>query len=133
MAAIASLIVIRLLPVLLLAIAALFYIVKVEDTDDYVWRNVLPIVFVLLLAFATLWRGRGKWTGAGWSWPLGTLGFAIPAVGLSVYLHYGYATDLNGMYSDAIYPGELFRFLPIYTAVAGGVGFAIGWIIGRNV
>ena len=66
------------------------------------------------------------------SWPLGLIGFAIPALGLSLYLHYGYATDLNGMYSEAVYPKELFRYLPIYTVVAGGIGFAIGWIIGRN-
>ena len=25
-----------------------------------------------------------------------------------------------------------FRYLPVYTIVAGGIGFAIGWIVGRN-
>ena len=29
--------------------------------------------------------------------------------------------------------GGLFRFLPIYTLVAGAIGFAIGWIVGKNV
>jgi hypothetical protein len=37
------------------------------------------------------------------------------------------------MFDDAIYPQELFRFLPAYTVVAGALGFAIGWIAGRNV
>ena len=30
-------------------------------------------------------------------------------------------------------PAQLFRFLPVYTLVAGGIGFIIGWIVGRNV
>jgi hypothetical protein len=30
-------------------------------------------------------------------------------------------------------PRNLFRYLPIYTAFAGGIGFAIGWLAGRNV
>jgi hypothetical protein len=37
------------------------------------------------------------------------------------------------MYSQAVFPRELFRYLPIYTFVAGAVGFAIGWIAGRNI
>lgn len=109
------------------------YVVHVEGDDAYVLRNLLPMLFFLLLAAWTLIQGNGRWTGAGWRWPLGTLGFAIPALGLSLYLHYGYANDLNGMYSEAIYPAELFRFLPLYTLVAGTIGFAIGWIAGRNV
>jgi hypothetical protein len=27
----------------------------------------------------------------------------------------------------------LFRYLPIYTIFAGSIGFAIGWIAGRNI
>ncbi len=124
---------IRLLPVVLLAALAMAYVFHVEGDNAYAFRNIGPILVVVLLALITVWRGAGRWTGSGWHWLLGTFGFAIPALGLSIYLHYGYATDLNGMYSDAIYPKELFRFLPIYTAVAGSIGFAIGWIVGRKV
>ena len=124
--------VVRLLPVLLLVAAALVYILDVEGDGDYRLRNTVPLLSVVLLASVTLVRGRGHWSGSGWSWPLGMLGFAIPAVGLSIYLHYGYANDLNGMYSEAIFPQELFRYLPFYTMFAGATGFAIGWIIGRN-
>lgn len=123
----------RLLPVLCVVAAAIAYVVHVEAGQAYVFRNVVPMLVVVLLAIAALWRGGGHWEGAGWRWPLATAGFAIPAVGLSLYLHYGYATDMNGMVSDAVFPEELFRYLPIYTMVAGGIGFAIGWIIGRNV
>lgn len=125
--------VIRLLPVVFITAAAMAYVVYVEGHDAYAVRNLIPMLMFLLLASVTLLRGSGRWTGSGWSWLLGTLGFAIPALGLSLYLHYGYAVDLDGMYSEAIYPTELFRFLPIYTIVAGGIGFAIGWIAGRNV
>lgn len=133
MASARTLVAIRLLPVLSLALAAVAYVFHIEGADAYPWRNVLPMAITVLLAYVTLQRGGGRWTGSGWCWPLGTLGFAIPAIGLSLYLHYGYATDMDGMYSEAIYPQELFRFLPMYTIVAGGLGFAIGWIAGRNV
>lgn len=124
---------VRLLPVVFLTAATAAYVVHVEGDGAYTLRNVLPIAVVLALAAFTLYRGAGRWTGAGWRWPLGTLGFAIPALGLSLYLHYGYAHDLDGMVSEAVYPEELFRFLPLYTLGAGGIGFAIGWIAGRDV
>ena len=123
----------RLLPVLFVTVASMAYVGYVEGADAYVVRNITPMLIVIALSVLTLYKGRGSWTGAGWRWPLGTLGFAIPAVGLSLYLHYGYDVDLNGMYSESVYPGEVFRYLPLYTTVAGGIGFAIGWIAGRNV
>ena len=124
---------VRLSPVLFLTLAAMIYVLRVEIGVAYPYRNLLPILAVLLLSVITLVKGKGAWTGAGWRWPLGTLGFAVPAIGLSLYLHYGYEVDLNGMYSESVYPAEVFRYLPLYTAVAGMIGFAIGWIAGRNV
>jgi len=124
---------VRLLPVVLLALAATAYIFHVEGDNAFARQNASPIFVVVLLALITLVRGSGRWTDSGWSWPLATFGFAIPALGLSMYLHYGYATDMNGMYSNSIYPRELFRYLPAYTIFAGGIGFAIGWIVGRQV
>ena len=125
--------VIRLLPVLLVTIAAMAYVTHVEGRDEYVVRNIMPMLIVVALSAVTLYKGGGRWTGAGWRWPLGTLGFTIPAIGLSLYLHYAYAADLEGLFSDAVYPMQFFRFLPAYTIVAGAIGFAIGWIAGRNV
>lgn len=122
----------RLSPVVFLALASIVYVFAVEGPNAYPWRNAVPMLMVIVLAIVCLRRGRGHWTGDGWRWPLGLLGFAVPAVGLSLYLHYGFAHDMNGMYSEAVYPAELFRFLPMYTTVAGGIGFAIGWIVGRN-
>ncbi len=109
------------------------YVGHVEGADAYVARNIMPMLIVIVLSAVTLYRGGGSWTGAGWRWPLGTLGFAIPALGLSLYLHYGYAVGLEGMFDEAIYPLQLFRYLPAYTIVAGAIGFAIGWIVGRNI
>lgn len=113
--------------------SAMVFVRYVEGPDAYAIRNTVPMIVLLVLSAVTLHRGSGSWIGAGWRWPLGTLGFAIPALGLSVYLHYGYSIDLDGMFSDAEHPDALFRFLPIYTLVAGAIGFAIGWIVGRNV
>ncbi|MGI9204106.1 MAG: hypothetical protein ACR2Q3_08855 [Woeseiaceae bacterium] len=133
MQSVAALVVFRMLPVVFVVAAAIAYVFYVEGDTAYPFRNTLPMAAVTVLALLTLRKGGGRWTGAGWRWPLGSLGFAIPALGLSLYLHYGYATDMNGIYSESVYPTELFRYLPAYTCVAGCIGFAIGWIAGRNV
>ncbi len=125
--------VVRLLPIVLLIMAAAVWINDVQHGGPYVLRNLVPPLIVLALAAMTLHRGGGTWTGAGWRMPLGTLGYAVPALGLSVYLHYAYAVNLNDLFGRAEGPGDLFRFLPAYTLVAGGIGFAIGWIAGKNV
>lgn len=123
----------RLLPVLLVTAASVAYVFHIEGEGAYPWRNSLPMALVVALAAATLYKGGGRWRGAGWRWPLGTAGFAIPALGLSLYLHYGYAVDLHGMVSESVYPREVFRYLPAYTIIAGIIGFAIGWIVGRGI
>jgi len=124
---------IRLLPVVLLVVAAAFWFVEVQQGGPWAARNLVPLGALVALACLTLYKGGGRWTGAGWRLPLGTLGFAIPALGLAAYLHYAYAVNLNDMFGDAQFPERVFRFLPLYTLVAGGIGFAIGWIAGRNV
>ena len=124
---------VRLAPLVLLVIAAGFWIDDVQHGGPYVLRNLVPPAVVLLLAAITLYRGDGTWTGSGFRLPLGVAGYAIPALGLSAYLHYAYSVNLNGLFTDATNPEGLFRFLPIYTLVAGGIGFAIGWIAGKNV
>ena len=124
---------VRLLPLVLLVFAAAAWINSVQDGGPYVLRNLVPPALVLVLAVIAVQRGGGTWTGAGWRLPLGVLGFAVPALGLSIYLHYAYSVNLNELFSDTTNPEQLFRFLPVYTLVAGGIGFAIGWIVGKNV
>ena len=124
---------VRLLPLVLLVIAAAAWINDVQDGGPYVLRNLGPPVMVLILAVITVQRGGGTWTGSGWRLPLGVLGFAVPALGLSIYLHYAYSVNLNDLFSDATNPQQLLRFLSVSTLVAGGIGFAIGWIVGKNV
>jgi len=122
----------RLLPILLLTIAAAFWFSDVQASGPWVARNLAPLLALVLLCWLTLYRGDGRWSGAGMRMPLGTLGFAIPTLGLTAYMHYAYSINLNDMFSDAQYPDRVFRYLPAYTLVAGGIGFAIGWIAGRN-
>lgn len=129
----AKLMLVRLLPVLLVAAAAISYVAAVEGPGAYALRNSLPIVVLIALSALTLYRGGGSWIGGGWRWPLGTLGFAIPALGLSLYLHHAFAVNLESLFGEARHPEELFRYLPVYTVLAGVIGFAIGWIVGRNV
>lgn len=123
----------RLLPVVLVVLAAAFWFNDVQAGGPHVARNLLPLALLLLLCTVALYRGGGRWAGAGKRMPMGVVGYAIPTFGLALYLHYAYATNLNGMFTDALYPDRVFQFLPIYTIVAGGIGFAIGWIAGRNL
>lgn len=98
----------RMLPVILLAIAAAVWFNEVQNDGRYVLRNLVPIAILVLLCGVTLHRGRGEWTGAGKRLPLGLIGFAIPALGLSLYLHYAYSVNLNEMFSDAEFPIAFF-------------------------
>lgn len=122
----------RLIAPAVLAACASLLIFAAENRGPYVLWNLAPILVTLLLCAYTLWRGGGRWSGRGWHWPLATLGFAIPAIGLSLYLHAGMLLDLGGMATRSRTPELLFRFLPWYTLFAGAIGFAIGWIIGRS-
>ena len=72
---------VRLLPLVLLVVAAAVWINDVEGGGPYVLRNLAPPIAMLVLATITLRRGQGTWTGSGWRLPLGTLGFAVPALG----------------------------------------------------
>ena len=126
-------IVVRVLPVFMLLLAAGFWFSSVHDHSLYLIRNLLPLAIVLALSVLSVWRGEGRWGGPGLRLAFGTLGFAIPAVGLSLYLHYAYSVNLNDMFTGTAHPMQLFRFLPYYTTLAGGIGFAIGWIVGRNL
>ena len=123
----------RLLPVLMVSLAAGLWFNDVQDGGQYVARNWVPLALLVLLSAFVLYRGDGRWAGAGKRLPMGVVGYSIPALGLALYLHYAYSINLNDMFTDAIYPDRIFQFLPVYTIVAGGIGFAIGWIAGRNV
>ena len=125
------LVLVRLLPVILLVLAAAAWFNDVQEGGRYVMRNLVPPFTVVVLAALTLARGGGRWSGAGWRLPLGTIGFAVPAIGLSTYLHYAYSINLDGLFDGG--SDQVFRYLPYYTFFAGLIGFAIGWIIGRSV
>ncbi len=122
---------IRLLPVIIVLVAVAAWFNEVQDGGLYVSRNLVPPFTIVLLAALTLVRGGGRWTGSGWRMLLGTIGFAVPAIGLAAYLHYAFSVNLDGLFDHG--SSQLFRFLPIYTFFAGIIGFAIGWIAGRNI
>ena len=61
---------------------------------------MLPLPGISLPASVLMWTGAGK------RLPLGLIGFAIPTLGLSIYLHYAYSVNLNGMFTAAIYPDQ---------------------------
>ncbi len=119
-------------PVVVLAVAAVV-ILEAEDYGPYAMANLLPPALILVLLLHALAGADWRWRQADWRYLLGILGFAIPALGLSLYLHLGLMLEWDGMASRARTPQLLFRFLPYYTSGAGAIGFAIGWIIGGNL
>lgn len=131
MATLFARVLIRLAPIAMLCAAAAAWFNDVQQAGPFVLRNLLPLALVTALALINLLRADGSWTGRGWQMPLGIAGFAIPAFGLAAYLHYAYSVNLDGMFDGGA--GDFFRYLPIYTIVAGAIGFAIGWIAGRNI
>ncbi len=123
----------RMLPVVFVIVATAFWFNDVQSGGPYVERNFLPLALLLVLAGVTLYRGDGRWGGSGKRMPLAVVGYAVPTLGLAVYLHYAYSVNLDDMFTDSAYPDRIFQYLPFYTVVAGGIGFVIGWIVGRNV
>ena len=121
----------RLVPLALILAAAGAWMAHVQSGGPWLVRNLMPLALLFALSGYALHRGRGRFTGSGWCLPLGVAGFAIPTLGLTLYLHYAYAVNLDGMFDGGA--GALFRFLPYYTMSAGAIGFTIGWLIGRNV
>ncbi|MEL7296224.1 MAG: hypothetical protein AAGJ86_01115 [Pseudomonadota bacterium] len=89
--------------------------------------NATPMV-VALVAYVFISR-RGLDTRFWFA----LIGFCLPAIGLSAYLHLSFLFDWQGIASNAITPELLFTYLPIYVMVAGATGSAIGWIVGRFV
>jgi hypothetical protein len=123
----------RLLPALAFLAAVAAVIVTVEGGGPHVAINLLPVLLTGVLLVLALAKAGWQWRRPQWRYLLGAFGFAVPAIGLSLYLHLGLALDWGGMASRARTPDLLFRFLPWYTTGAGAIGFAIGWIIGRNI
>lgn len=123
----------RLLPVLLAVIVYAAWMADIQQNGPWLRRNLLPMAACMLLFTLSLYRNDGRLCGPDPRLILGTVGFAIPSIGLSAYLHYAYAVNLNDLFALSSRPEALFRYLPIYTSTAGLIGFAIGWIVGRNI
>ncbi|MEM1261191.1 MAG: hypothetical protein AAGH76_02215 [Pseudomonadota bacterium] len=126
-------IVIRLAIVVAPLAAAALYIADVERGLGTALRNIAPLFVVLLGALVTLWRNGGSWWQPETRWLLMTIGFAVPSVGLSLYLHHRWALDIDAVRSSARNPRLLFVWLPVLTVVSGAIGAALGRIVGRQL
>lgn len=125
-------VIVRLSGPLALFAAVAWLVAEANTTGNYVIRNLLPALAVVIGSVVILRRGDGRWFARGARWPLALAGFSVPAVGLTVYLHLAYALDWRDIASNARTPWLLFRFLPYYAMFAGLIGAAIGWIVGRD-
>ena len=96
-----------------------------NTTGVFLLRNLMPaaLAWVLLLWVVMRHAGDARW------W-LGWIGFLVPTLGLSGYLHLAFLNDWDGLATQAVTPDQFFRYLPIFALFAGGIGFAIGRIVG---
>ncbi len=115
-----------------LAAAALFVIAVQGPRPTVLW-NLAPLILTLVLALLALGINAGRWWQPDSRWPLAAAGFAVPAVGLTLYLHALWHYDINATRSSALATNSLFVYLPIYALLAGAIGFALGFRIGREV
>ena len=63
--------IVRLLPVVLITIAAGAWFHDVQQGGPWVVRNLIPLAVLLLLSYLTLRRGQGHWSGSGLRMPFG--------------------------------------------------------------
>ncbi|MEO0575228.1 MAG: hypothetical protein AAF004_07175 [Pseudomonadota bacterium] len=111
---------------LLLAVA--WVIVVANPTGQFIARNLS----VVLVAWCGLVIILARYADD-LRWWLGWIGFLVPSCGLLVYLHGAFVYDWSSIASRAVTPALLFQYLPYYAVFAGGIGFSIGWIVGKNV
>lgn len=113
-------------------IALALFMNAAQIDSGYLLRNLVPLLLAGCLLSAHLLRNQGQWLGSEPRLGLASLGFAAVVVGLNAYVHALWFYDIDALRTLATQPRLLFRFLPAYTLLAAGIGFAIGWVIGRN-
>ena len=55
-------ILVRLMTVIFIVVGAMIYVLKVESGVAYPFRNLVPMLVVILLTAVTLQQGGGQWT-----------------------------------------------------------------------
>lgn len=91
--------------------------------DVFVAWNLLPVIGALFIYSYAKIRGNVLY---------GAYGFLIGSMLLSGYVHLAWLFDWGGMKSGSSTAGLVFIFTPVYSLVAGTVGFIVGAFTARG-
>lgn len=123
---------VRLLTLALPLAAIVVFMREVQEPAIYLSRSILCMLLAFVLPAVALLRNGGNWLLPKLPYALASWFFFFVVLGLNTYVHALWFYDVDAIRSAATQPAMLFRYLPFYTVLAGGIGFAIGWIIGVN-
>ena len=86
--------------------------------------NLVPIVICYYLFRLAIKENRVALYG-------GAIGYTLLGVGLLLFIHAAWYFDLDGTSTGASTGGLIFIFIPICSCAFGGIGYGIGFFIGR--
>jgi len=75
-------------------------------------------------------EAHGLWRNADPRIKGSLIGFVVAAVGVTLFAHIAWVTDLGRVASASSTSGLLFLFLPIYSMILGIVGSILGRFVG---
>ena len=114
----------------ILAATCALLVFATEGFHPFAVWNCVPILVAYLFAVMILEKARGLWRNVDPRIKGSLIGFVVAAVGVTLFTHIAWVTDLGRVASASSTSGLLFLFLPIYSVILGIVGSILGLIFG---
>ena len=108
----------------LIVLGVFIYVAEGVAVNPFAIWNGLP----LFISYELFNRGR-KDGERSKIW--GAVGFLVGSMALSIYVHLAWMFDWDKIKTGSSTAGLIFIFIPIYSLITGGIGYIIGWGIGR--
>lgn len=110
----------------LVLFAAFIYLAEGIVINPLVLWNYLPL-FASYSLFST---GRKE---ASVSKVLGAVCFLVASMGLSIYIHLAWMLNWNQTQTGGSTAALILAVCPVYAIILGGIGYAVGWGLGKIV
>ncbi len=63
----------------------------------------------------------------------GCMGFTLVSMALTLFFHGAWYFDWGETKTGSSTSGLIFIFIPIYALIVGGIGYVIGWFLGKGM
>lgn len=110
--------------IILVALGVFIYVAEGVTINPFAVWNGLP----LYVSYA-LYKNGKKSESRAKSW--GAVGFLVGGMALSGYIHLAWMFDWGELKNGSSTASLIFIFIPIYALITGGIGYFIGWGLGR--